>query len=83
MTDFCKKDCILLKKYRTIDDQLVATSGDMHLGNGNHFRISEISLKKYYLVYLNTGADLGGGCRGCAPPPSPEMSRARDECAPS
>ena len=20
------------------------------------------------------GADLGGGCRGCAPPPSPEMT---------
>ena len=23
---------------------------------------------------LSTGADLGGGCRGCASPPSPEMS---------
>ena len=21
-----------------------------------------------------TGADLGGGCRGCAPPPPPEMT---------
>ena len=23
---------------------------------------------------LSTGADLGGGCRGCASPPSPEMT---------
>ena len=27
------------------------------------------------LRYLVTGADLGGGCRGCAPlPPPPEMT---------
>ena len=35
----------------------------------------------YYLVMHKvswitdvTGADLGGGCRGCAPPPPPEMT---------
>ena len=45
---FCKKDCILLNKYRTINDQLFETSGDMHVGTGHNFRISVISLKKYY-----------------------------------
>ena len=25
----------------------------------------------YSFIYLFTGADLGGGCRGCAPPPPP------------
>ena len=27
----------------------------------------------YSFIYLFTGADLGGGCGGCAPPP-PEMT---------
>lgn len=54
MTDtFVKRTVFYLKKYRSINDQLIATSGDMHVGIGHHFRISMISLKKYYLVYLN------------------------------
>ena len=38
-----------------------------------------ISAIHYYSVFGTnlaalTGADLGGGCRGCAPPPPPEMT---------
>ena len=29
----------------------------------------------YSFIYLFTGADLGGGCRGCAPPPPPPPPR--------
>ena len=53
MTDTFVKRTVFYSKYRAINDQLVATSGDMHVGNGNHFGISVISLKKYYLKYLN------------------------------
>ena len=27
----------------------------------------------YSFIYLFTGADLGGGCRGCAPPPRDDL----------
>ena len=30
-------------------------------------------MKSGYVTYT-AGADLGGGCRGCAPPPPPEMT---------
>ena len=29
---------------------------------------------RYITVLLTAGADLGGGCRGCAPPPPPQMT---------
>ena len=50
MTDTFVKRLYFTQKYRTLNDQLVATSGDMLVSTGNHFRISVISLKKYYLV---------------------------------
>ena len=50
---FCKKDCILLNKYRTINDQLFETSGDMHVGTGHNFRISVIKISELFLLYLS------------------------------
>ena len=42
------------------------------------FKVARYSFSGQYLPSLSinsvaTGADLGGGCRGCAPPP-PEMT---------
>ena len=40
-----------------------------------HSSISWIREKEKQMRRVFTGADLGGGCRGCAfPPPSPEMT---------
>ena len=30
--------------------------------------------RKAFKQVMTTAADLGGGCRGCAPPPLPEMT---------
>ena len=47
------------------------------LGSNNNFKISIglifRILKCFYYYYFYSGADLGGGCRGCVPPP-PEMT---------
>ena len=45
------------------------------LGSNNNFKISIglifRILKCFHYYYVYSGADLGGGCRGCAPPPRP------------
>ena len=57
------------------------TKRDLLLCNPD-FLTNELTKKRFFLFHgrlfhpsLGSGADLGGGCRGCAPPPpSPEMS---------
>jgi len=36
-------------------------------------RFDDMRLKYKSEYYIITGVDVGGGCRGCAPPPLPEM----------